>query len=1109
MQNAKKQFKRILLITIVFCMLFPFFIHEKVEAATYTERQKQVGEAFALLAEDIIKGGNKRDLLRYSQNLRDYGYKWKKVGSGEFAGKITFDCSSFTSFVAKYATDGKIAALYSTASYPNSKYFVQLPISEKKRGDFVWYRNGEHGHIAVYLGNNQIAHASTAKSTPNCKISSFYSSFTHVFRLKEEYANQVTVLRTSIWGEDNMALGNVDVGGFYYNGLAKISTPVEKPTTNTIFDFLTNIANFIIDAIVFAVKIQIIGWTSIFENVVSSVVYTASGQEQIDNQKLTIEKIIYNKVPVLDVNLFDLTDTRTTANPEGDVIYIIRDNLAKVYYSFRNIAIIGLLIVLIYIGIRMALATIAQDKAKYISMFKNWLVSFIIVFFIHFFMLGVILINDALVDRIAYFAMGSEETVTELRLVPAVDENNNPKINLKTGETYKVLKPFTVKITKETSLYDSILTKAYDMKASEGFAGTMLYVFLVYYLVKFLIIYFKRLLSIYILALISPLMAITYAIDKIKSNKSPSLARWMKDFSLNVFIQTIHSILYLIFVTTAMDLAFETSLVGIIIAFVFLNFMLKAEGMLLGMFNIGKGSSSFKTADQSTTAIAAATAGVGKTVQQVERTARKGIMAIGRGARTTVDDLADSSWGDNIAKHGLYKNTIGRFSDVMYEHDNDEDAIEEVQKTRNAVRQERAHALKQSTGAVVDLAMGLKELTHGSMQIISNPGRGFTRLMTGRDRLKGRFNNTEPSRVRENRGIIYGAANRTAKILTLGMGSLHGISDVNERNEEVADHYSRLKAKAKVAANKKSEELKEKVKKKALEEAMRRSGKITYSQVVQAKQAVLSELRMDELQLDGLDYMKDELEKLVLEEGLEISKEKFAEEVYNELDKMLADKAWAEKDEITQLLDAIAEDGKETLYKPTKDQMDAVLSAAGQDKILNMMFYSYRRINKNIEKKALEDRIEKYKKEHNLEGITVKDAELILKQMAREETPGGEGTQEGESSQRGEDSQIEKTIKAVSNKFNREKQSTYRELARKYEVRNSIVIKLTEAKDPNSNDEDSEEIRDKEKEEVKQEGIRKLTKKAEDLFRGKLESMKAAQQADEQESEQETREKAR
>ena len=90
---------------------------------------------------------------------------------------------------------------------------------------------------------------------------------------------------------------------------------------------------------------------------------------------LTMEDILFNDLPILRVNFFS-TDTGT--------IGTIQQNVAKWYYGLRNLAIILSLVVLIYIGIRMAISTLAEDKAKYKKMITDWVVGFITIFFLHY-----------------------------------------------------------------------------------------------------------------------------------------------------------------------------------------------------------------------------------------------------------------------------------------------------------------------------------------------------------------------------------------------------------------------------------------------------------------------------------------------------------------------------------------------------------------------------------------------------------------------------------------------------------------------------------------------------------------------------------------------------
>ena len=138
----------------------------------------------------------------------------------------------------------------------------------------------------------------------------------------------------------------------------------------------------------------------------------------------------------------------------------------------------------------------------------------------------------------------------------------------------------------EAILYEDII----KLSASKSVPATIVYVVLIYYLVKFLLVYFKRLLNIAILTLIAPVVAIGYSIDKIKDGKSQSLSAWMKEYIYNVFLQMVHALIYSVFIS----FIFATIAGGdlwslgttIIIVLVALNFMLKSEKLVKKIFKI-------------------------------------------------------------------------------------------------------------------------------------------------------------------------------------------------------------------------------------------------------------------------------------------------------------------------------------------------------------------------------------------------------------------------------------------------------------------------------------------------------------------------------------------
>ena len=92
---------------------------------------------------------------------------------------------------------------------------------------------------------------------------------------------------------------------------------------------------------------------------------------------LTPFDIIFNKVALTDINIFNIPST-------PGAIKSIREAAASWYYVMRNIAAAILLCVLIYVGIRMAISTVASDKAAYKKMLVDWACSLALIFLLQY-----------------------------------------------------------------------------------------------------------------------------------------------------------------------------------------------------------------------------------------------------------------------------------------------------------------------------------------------------------------------------------------------------------------------------------------------------------------------------------------------------------------------------------------------------------------------------------------------------------------------------------------------------------------------------------------------------------------------------------------------------
>lgn len=249
----------------------------------------------------------------------------------------------------------------------------------------------------------------------------------------------------------------------------------------------------------------------------------------------TIERTVFNRIALFNINYFDTNDTYSVGDIEitaNQSNLEIKRGIVNVYYICRVIALTLSLVVLIYIGIRMAISTVSSDQAKYKKMFVSWLESVVIIFITVYIMVAIMSFGE-LITGIFY-------------------DIEQQLINENVG--YGV---FEDTIRKQT------LDLIFDLSGLELTIWSIIYWILLFMEIKFFWLYMKRLLMVGLLIIISPLITITYSIDKVGDGKAQVFATWTKEFIVNVLIQPLHALIYLIFVLTANAIALESPLVAV------------------------------------------------------------------------------------------------------------------------------------------------------------------------------------------------------------------------------------------------------------------------------------------------------------------------------------------------------------------------------------------------------------------------------------------------------------------------------------------------------------------------------------------------------------------
>ena len=371
---------------------------------------------------------------------------------------------------------------------------------------------------------------------------------------------------------------------FEYQGIGKVES-IQREEYNVGDDWrfptLSTLLDWILNFIVTIIKALIVGFATLVQVLVTFYIDAASG-EAVDTRlsegmmayftsgglrediakSVTMEKIVYNQVPLFDVDVFNGNIAGGETLDSSSIVIKIREVVAMLYMGLRSVSLIGLLLALIYYGIKFVITGIAEEKAECKQKLISWAIAFFIIFGMHYFLIAVMKINEILVGMFS-------------------DIGKNIASELSDGQYF--------------DLATAMRELTYKFDAVKSLLAAFLYLAMVYYLVKFVIIYFKRLFVTVILILFAPIVGIKFAMDKLKFKESSTLTTWAKEYIFSVGTQTIHAFVYTIFIgiTYNMVLNVESAKMAVcILAFMFFRFMTEAEKMLRKFLKLTGGDSS-------------------------------------------------------------------------------------------------------------------------------------------------------------------------------------------------------------------------------------------------------------------------------------------------------------------------------------------------------------------------------------------------------------------------------------------------------------------------------------------------------------------------------------
>lgn len=338
-----------------------------------------------------------------------------------------------------------------------------------------------------------------------------------------------------------------------------------------------------------------------------------------ENNGVNVTKITYD---IYGVDVTIESNYTSTA-------YNLRRVVANWYIILRNMSLVALLSILVYVGIRIMISSTAADKSKYKQMLVDWVVAVCLLFVLHYIMAFANLAVKKIIDVVDSTAVVKNSTelssdipddvkqkemskdgvvvsrgnqlfvITQKKQVDrawkvlvenrAEEQGVNPEqtefADLFQNNRTKLVWP-TNNFTEQARMMLQYVDEDSDASnyayASIGYK--LIYCILVIYTFIFSFTYIKRTIYMAFLTLIAPLVALTYPIDKMNDGQAQAFNRWMKEYIFNLLIQPLHLILYMVLIGSAYEFATK----NIIYVVVALGFLTPAEKLLRSFFGFEK-----------------------------------------------------------------------------------------------------------------------------------------------------------------------------------------------------------------------------------------------------------------------------------------------------------------------------------------------------------------------------------------------------------------------------------------------------------------------------------------------------------------------------------------
>lgn len=407
---------------------------------------------------------------------------------------------------------------------------------------------------------------------------------------------------------------------------------------------------------------------------------------------ITPETILKNQIKLFDVNYFKrIEDNPNDTDTTESLSQTLRNVVAQVYTTIRDVALVAMLIVIIYIAIRMLLALTPKEKSRYKESAVNCVIGLVLIITMHFIMSVSVSVLEMITNSITFTNQIYDVEEDADSINNFLESNPDAYNNSISGVMLKIAgdklfnaiaedpdasspvskypgfvlenngeKISYIKASNFTEQARYMAQKLYELDDEGSTIETwahigwaFVYIMLVILTLSFVLMYAKRTLYMAALTIFAPIVGIMYPINRANGGRSQTLNLWFKEYMGNLIIQPFHLLLYTIFIGSAMQFAIYNP-VYVIIAIMGLMFVERLLKDLLGIQDTRIGGLG-KSLQDTTRAIKTTEKAATSIARTVGRTVSRGTHALGRGA-VGLAGLAGSRTTEDTPEEGGVNN---------------------------------------------------------------------------------------------------------------------------------------------------------------------------------------------------------------------------------------------------------------------------------------------------------------------------------------------------------------------------------------------------------------------------------------------------------------------